>query len=79
MIHSHHLAARHAHEEIERLQNPVLEIGWPAPERIEGEGPGSRAISSEDWNYSLSNARRRLVWTRLTGISVCRLSSILSW
>ncbi len=28
--------------------------------------------------YSLNNSRRRLVWARLTGISVCFLSSMRS-
>ena len=29
--------------------------------------------------YSFKSSRRRLVWTRLTGISVCFLSSIRNW
>jgi hypothetical protein len=35
------------------------------------------SLSSPEWHsYRLNSSRSRLVWLRLTGISVCRLSSM---
>ena len=42
-----------------------------------GQGSGCRTWPAAP--YSFSSARRRLVCTRLTGISVCFLSSMRSW
>lgn len=44
-----------------------------------GRGLPADDGSQKRTDYSFSSDRRRLVWTRLTGISVCFLSSIFSW
>ena len=77
-----HFRARHENPTDDKNRTSVLPstdwLGFALEDRGHAGSDAEQEARHCDL-YSLNSSRRRLVCTRLTGISVCFLSSMRSW